>query len=72
MTTEFNLHIRHTSGQSHDLNLADLNLSESTTDAEIVEAVANFMDMKVSDFSGMVVDRRPGGQVMLHPEAVYG
>lgn len=66
------LHIRHTSGQSHDLNLADLELSSTSSDSEIIDRVANFMDMEVSQFSGMVVDRRPNGQVMLHPEAVYG
>ena len=70
--SDFNLHIRHTSGQSHDLMLSDLELTESSTDREVIEKAAAFMDMETSQFSGMVVDRRPNGQVMLHPEAVYG
>ncbi len=69
MSESNDLHIRHASGESHDLNLADLELDSSATDAEIIERAG--MRLSIS-LKSLVIDRRPDGQIMLHPEAVYG
>jgi hypothetical protein len=38
----------------------------------ILDNLAQFLDTSLNELKGYVVDRRPGGDIVVHPEAVYG
>jgi hypothetical protein len=42
------------------------------TDAEIKEIVARRLEVGLGGLEDYVVDRRPNGDVIVRPEAVYG
>ncbi len=65
------IHVRH-DGRSVDLRADRLQVTSRMTDAEIREAVARHLDVSRAEFDGLVVDRRPGGDIVVRPEAVYG
>ena len=58
-------------GQSRDIELESLNLTLNSTDKEIREALANFLDKPVSFMERMYVDRSATA-VTVRPEAVFG
>lgn len=65
------IHVRF-EGKSYDLNEPALGLNGSFTDNVLVQRLAGHLDVAPARFAGYVIDRRPGGDVIVHPEAVYG
>lgn len=65
------LHVRY-NGRSFDVNERVFGLRVGTTDAEIKEMVARHLEVGLGRLEDYVVDRRPNGDVIVRPEAVYG
>ena len=65
------IHVRN-DGRSLDLLAEDLRITAVMSDTEIRQAVARHLDVALDAFEDLVVDRRPSGDVVLRPEAVYG
>lgn len=65
------IHVRN-DGRSLDLLAEDLRVTAVMSDTEIRQAVARHLDVALDAFEDLVVDRRPSGDVVLRPEAVYG
>ncbi len=66
------LHIRF-QGRSYDLQAGQIRLNINANDNTILEYVANFLDVSINDLKGQyVIDRRPNGNIIVRPEAVYG
>lgn len=65
------VHVR-AAGQSLDLPLAGLRLTEPCDDETVREAVARALDIRVAALKGCVVDRHPNGNLTVRPEAVFG
>jgi hypothetical protein len=62
------LHIRY-NGESHEFNVA---VTTASSDQEIKEAAAQSLEIPIDNLDKLVVDRRPNGDIMIHPEAIYG
>ena len=65
------IHVRN-EGRSLDLLAEDLRVTAVMSDREIRQAVARRVDVALDAFEDLVVDRRPSGDIVLRPEAVYG
>jgi hypothetical protein len=65
------LHVRY-NGRSFDMNERVFGLRFGMTDAEIKERVARHLEVGLGRLENYVVDRRPNGDVIVRPEAVYG
>ena len=65
------IHVRN-DGRSLDLLAEDLRVTAVMSDREIRQAVARRVDVALDAFEDLVVDRRPSGDIVLRPEAVYG
>jgi hypothetical protein len=65
------VHVRF-EGRSYDFNAEHLGLTERMSDAEIKQVVARHLEVPQARLVDYVVDRRPGGAVIVRPEAVYG
>lgn len=65
------LHVRY-DGRSFDMDERELDLRVDMPDAEIKQHVARHLEVGVGILAGYVVDRRPNGDVIIRPEAVYG
>lgn len=65
------IHVRN-DGRSLDLLAEDLRVTAVMSDREIRQAVARHLDVALDAFEDLVVDRRPSGDVVLRPEALYG
>ena len=65
------IHVRN-DGRSLDLLAEDLRVTAVMSDTQILHAVARHLDVALDAFEDLVVDRRPSGDVVLRPEAVYG
>jgi hypothetical protein len=67
------IHVRF-EGRSIDLDERTLNISTTVTigDAELKHRLAGYLDVAISRFDYHVVDRRPNGDLVIRPEAVYG
>lgn len=65
------IHVRN-EGRSLDLLAEDLRVTAVMSDREIRQAVARHVDVALDAFEDLVVDRRPSGDIVLRPEAVYG
>lgn len=65
------IHVRF-EGRSYDLREGELDLALGSADGRILERVASYLDVKPERFRHYVVDRRPSGDVIVRPEAVYG
>lgn len=65
------VHIRF-EGRSYDITERQLNLKTGMNDAQIKESLAQHFDVGLSRFSDYVIDRRPSGDTIVRPEAVYG
>ncbi|MBM3462537.1 MAG: hypothetical protein FJX76_10595 [Armatimonadetes bacterium] len=64
------LHVRF-EGSSFDVSEDVLRL-RNTSDAEIFARLARHLDVAEGAFKNYVIDRRPSGEVVVRPEAVYG
>jgi hypothetical protein len=65
------LHIRF-EGRSTDIPLADLDVGRVSSDREVKNAVARYLDVTVEKFAHYVVDRHETGNLTIRPEAVFG
>ncbi|QIZ71069.1 hypothetical protein [Oxynema aestuarii] len=65
------IHIRF-EGRSYDLEETDLGISDRTDNHEIFDRLARHFEVKRDRFDRYVIDRRPSGDYIVRPEAVYG
>lgn len=65
------IHIRF-EGHSCDIKESNLGVTISMSDAAIKEQLAQYFDVHSNRFSSYVIDRRPSGDLIVRPEAVYG
>ena len=63
------IHVRY-EGRSFDFNIRRLHANAA--DSEIKQEVARHLDVGFDKLKFYVVDRRPSGDVIVRPEAVYG
>jgi len=64
------LHVRY-NDESYDF---DVDVDPSMSNSQVIELAAQQLDLAVDELNnaGLAVDRRPSGEVMVRPEAVYG
>jgi hypothetical protein len=65
------VHIRF-EGRSIDLTETQLGITPSTNERRVKERVAQHLDVNADRLSDYVLDRRPSGDLIIRPEAVYG
>jgi hypothetical protein len=65
------VHIRF-EGRSLDLNETQLEITRGMSDVAVKEQVSRHLDVSTNRLSAYVVDRRPSGDLIIRPEAVYG
>ena len=65
------LHVRH-NGRSVDVPLNDLDIGRVSSDREIKEATAQYLNVAVREFRHYVVDRHDTDNMTIRPEAVFG
>ncbi|MEG4323339.1 hypothetical protein QUB42_30420 [Microcoleus sp. Aus8_D1] len=65
------VHIRF-EGRSYDVAENQLGITVGMSDKTIQERLANHFDVKSDRFESYVFDRRPSGDLIVRPEAVYG
>ncbi|MFN6564344.1 MAG: hypothetical protein RMY28_031750 [Nostoc sp. ChiSLP01] len=65
------VHIRF-EGRSVDVVETQLGITASMNDMAVKEQVARHLDVNSDRLSAYVVDRRPSGDLIVRPEAVYG
>lgn len=65
------VHIRF-EGRSYDLAERQLNVTANMNDGAIKERLAQHLDVRVERLQEYVIDRRPSGDLIIRPEAVYG
>jgi hypothetical protein len=65
------VHVR-VNGQSHDLEERVLDLRGNASEREIRDAVARHLDINRDQLDVLVLDRTPGGDLLLRPVAVFG
>lgn len=65
------LHIRF-NGHSFDVPIADLEISERSSEVEIKHALSRYLGVGVDRFRDYRIDRHPTGNLTLRPHAVFG
>ena len=65
------IHVRYES-RSLDLENWDLNVNEKSRDNTIKQSLASYLDVALDSLADYVVDRRPSGDIVVRPQAVYG
>ncbi len=65
------VHIRF-EGRSYDIAENQLGIRTNMDDAAIKERLARHFDVRSDRFGSYVLDRRPSGDLIVRPEAVYG
>ncbi|MBD2297156.1 hypothetical protein [Nostoc sp. FACHB-190] len=65
------VHIRF-EGRSVDVAERQLGIVAGMNDVTVKEQVARHLDVKSDRLSAYIVDRRPSGDLIVRPEAVYG
>ena len=65
------VHIRF-EGKSRDVEEVALDLEEGARERRVREAVARFLDVDLDRVRDLVVERTPGGEILVRPEAVFG
>ncbi len=65
------VHIRF-EGRSYDIAENQLHLTAGMNDVTVKERLAQYFDVKRDRFESYIVDRRPSGDLIIRPEAVYG
>ena len=71
ITSAVKLHVR-LDGRSFDIPLSDLDLGTHSSDQEIKNRLANYLDLPSTHLVEHVVDRHRNGNLTLRPNAVYG
>jgi hypothetical protein len=65
------VHVRF-EGRSYDIAETQLGVTAGMNDTAIKERLAQHFDIMRDRFQSYVVDRRPTGDLIIRPEAVYG
>ena len=65
------VHVRF-QGRSYDINKNQIGLDSNMSDVAIKEKLAQHFDVNLTSFESYVIDRRPSGDLIVRPEAVYG
>ncbi len=65
------VHIRF-EGRSLDLTENQLGITAGMNDVAVKERISQHLDVQANRLSAYVVDRRPSGDLIIRPEAVYG
>lgn len=65
------VHVRF-KGRSYDLEEGQLGIQAGMSDGRVKEKLAQHFDVATSSFNSYVLDRRPSGDLIVRPEAVYG
>lgn len=65
------VHIRF-EGRSYDMNERQLGVDSQMNDRAFKERLAQHFDVSRDRFNSYIIDRRPSGDIIVRPEAVYG
>lgn len=65
------VHIRF-EGRSYDLTESQLGITTNMNESAIKERLAQHLDVGRDRLQYYVIDRRPSGDLIIRPEAVYG
>lgn len=65
------VHVRF-EGRSYDILETQLGVTTGMNDTTVKERLAQHFDIGRDRFESYVVDRRPSGDLIIRPEAVYG
>jgi hypothetical protein len=65
------VHIRF-EGQSFDVAESQVGISTGMNDKAVKERLANHLDVNRNRLESYIIDRRPSGDLIIRPEAVYG
>jgi hypothetical protein len=65
------IHIRF-EGRSFDVAENDIGVNAAHGNDEIMQRVASFLETPAKRLENYVIDRRPSGEIVIRPEAVYG
>ena len=65
------VHIRF-EGRSYDIAENQLGITTGMNDKAVKERLEQHFDVRSDLFQSYVVDRRPSGDLIVRPEAVYG
>lgn len=65
------VHVRF-EGHSYDIPETQLGVTNGMNDTTVKERLAQHFEVKGDRFQTYVVDRRPSGDLIIRPEAVYG
>jgi hypothetical protein len=65
------VHIRF-EGRSLDITETQLGISAGMNDGAVKERVSRHLDVNINRLSSYIVNRRPSGDLIIRPEAVYG
>jgi hypothetical protein len=65
------VHVRF-EGRSYDIAETQLGVTAGMNDTTVKERLAQHFDVKRDRFQSYVVARRPSGDLIVRPEAVYG
>lgn len=65
------VHIRF-EGRSYDIPENQLGVEAGMKDTVVKERIAQYFDVGRDRLTAYVVDRRPSGDLIIRPEAVYG
>jgi hypothetical protein len=65
------VHIRF-EGQSWNIAFGVLDLGDLSSDRDVHQALARYLDVPVRKFAPYVVERHANGNITVRPEAVFG
>ena len=65
------LHIRF-DGRSFDIPLADLDVGQMSSDADVKRTLSGYLNVPEAKFRDYTVDRHDTGNLTVRPEAVFG
>ena len=65
------VHIRF-EGRSLDVPQGDLDVGDASSDNDIKNALASYLETPVAKFRDYVIDRHDTGNMTVRPEAVFG
>lgn len=65
------VHIRF-EGRSYDMTESQIGIRTEMNDTLVKERVAGYFEVNRDRLQFYVIDRRPSGDIIIRPEAVYG
>ncbi len=68
---ERQVHVRF-DGRSWDVPFRTLDIGDASSDDEVREALARYLDVSVRKLASYVVERHSSGNMTVRPEAVFG